>query len=703
MRMKQHSINVTKLLQVAASGVIFLGALLAWNKYVDPVPVAENYVNFYLSFINYLRGSIEFSNDYFLLTKIVITDSAPLGSLWPAWLVSIIGLQSLFINEPYLLTIFLIIPLITIPLFFQLRLKMHWMLALSLFFFPPIQILLKEYSSASLAILYSLTGFLFIRSYMIKRRTAYLICSALFLFAAGITDLIGLILLFSLFQSYLMHAMNQPKPRYSPLFILITSIGCSLLFYHDEIFKNLFWSGFNPIAKLLIIILFAMPILIGSIRLAKSANQETTKPPRLFRNYWVLMIVFSLTIWQIMRGADSISSQSLAILTLLAECCGLLLIQSAYQLSGARGLQYIVILVTTANAFGLNELLPGQNKGMLSFSLILILIQSFLENRSAIGNRLVLVIFFLCSNFFPASDYLQEHLGGRGLLLSLHGAKNLHCNLLGWQKSEIKSIQEQIKSNLESLDLSRSQFNCVIDNLHFHTRLILGFPQNFISRVPNLKRLDDLPEEQWIQFLTHYHSRGNASFNDWLESEKFPIILEGIRPWDLNHTPAAPLSELIHNASRKSEIGMSLSHAWLSYLKKSGKLKSEYKTIDIPSADPRLKLHILKKLDSRKSDSSKLNLALSRVSLHLDIDLYSHTKPLWFDKLDPSVKQEILTRESLRIYRLGKEYESQANYLQASRYLRQATLLNPNNKEIRFQYDQIMSQIPESFHKLLDQ
>ena len=210
-----------------------------WKFQVNAIPQSTNSTSFYLSFVNYLSASEAFFNDFVLFSKIAIKDHSPLGSLWPAWFISVFGVQSVFLWEPYLAVLFVLIPIALVPFFFKLTPPVRWLFALSLFYFPPTQIIVKTFCAESYAIVYCLLGFLCFRSYLSTKQNMHLLWSVIALWLAVISNFIGIIVTLIIFQSYLFFAFNQRKYDFKIFTGVLIIIFFGIPFYHEHIFEEL--------------------------------------------------------------------------------------------------------------------------------------------------------------------------------------------------------------------------------------------------------------------------------------------------------------------------------------------------------------------------------------------------------------------------------------------------------------------------------
>ncbi len=143
--------------------VPFLLTLLAysffiaiWVYYVGPFPDRDALAQFYAPFLDYLLASKEIGNSFWFLSQ-EMNPKYP-GSMFIPALISFLDAQDLFLSTPWLIDIFLLIPLSIIAWFSPISCDRRGLYALALFFIPITQISLKNFSLHSFNVFYFLTG-----------------------------------------------------------------------------------------------------------------------------------------------------------------------------------------------------------------------------------------------------------------------------------------------------------------------------------------------------------------------------------------------------------------------------------------------------------------------------------------------------------------------------------------------------------------
>ena len=692
-------------IHVPLIGVFLSIYFILWHIEVSPVPSIHDHNSFYYPFLNYLIGSMIFEEGYSFLSRLVLTDNSPLGLLIPAEIVAALNIQSLFIDAYYLVSLPLIFILCVGSLFFNFDTKTRWIFVATIFFFPPVQILLKSDFTHSSGVVFSIISVLFMRSYLNNSSLANLIGFSICIWYASITSITGLLLGISILTATYasLKGDHHKLAKFSQSLIIIGLLSAP--YYYSENL-SFFMDGWVIPAhlpkNLSIILIFSMPVLLLLSNHIYSPRTKLSNSPKFFKNYCILMCCLILTIYQVCKDPQSSTAGWVTLLTYFAGYLSIIAIRFIYNFDRKRHFEMNVSIISLVNSLLLYEFSNQKILALLIFALLLLCIQSFIETRN---NRLRLFFLIVCvisSNFFPTSAQLQKWLEGNGMRLSVNLIKNLHFNTLGWQKSEMQITQLELQNILSNYDFSDMSDLCVFDNLHFNSRLLLSFPVSYSSTIVGRKRLDELPLKDLKELLVSYGQIEQKLFEEWIHEKRFAYLIEGLKPWEIDHQPSAPLEELQNNPGRKSEIGMSLSRAFFSYLHNSGKISQYYKKFNIPQTNTRIRLYILKNTPKIRDQSKELNLELSKLGLHLPVDLDENNKPDWFTKIHPNIQNQIRSREALRVYTLGRKFLEQANYLEAYKKFRRAFELNPTNPIIKTEYERIQSRLPNSIKKFLE-
>ena len=74
------------------------------------------------------------------------------------------------------------------------------------------------------------------------------------------------------------------------------------------------------------------------------------------------------------------------------------------------------------------------------------------------------------------------------------GFKSIHQNPLGWHKSEIRTMRNNLAQVFEAEGIVNGSLY-MNHALHYHTRNVLLFPRNIIHFSGSVTELDDLNEE----------------------------------------------------------------------------------------------------------------------------------------------------------------------------------------------------------------
>ena len=267
------------------------------------------------------------------------------------------------------------------------------------------------------------------------------------------------------------------------------------------------------------VFILMMPNLLLLSSYLSANNIKTLDYPKFFKDFLLLFCFLILSIYLICKDPQSSTGGWITITTFVVGYITITFIDFNYKFEKICKFEFLVTIVCMMNCLIFYEFSNQKILAFLTFSLLLVCIQSLLQTRSNSRKLCFLLVCFCCSNFFPTSSQLQNWLEGNGMRLSVNLVKNLHFNSLGWQKSEMKITQLELETILSRYNFSNEKSLCAFDNLHFNSRLLLSIPVNFSSSMTSLKRLDELSQEDLNKFLITYGQRKQELFEDWL-SEK---------------------------------------------------------------------------------------------------------------------------------------------------------------------------------------
>ena len=223
-------------IHVPLIGVFLSIYFIIWHIEVSPVPSVQDHNSFYYPFLNYLIGSMLFDEGYSFLSRLVLTDNSPLGLLIPAEIIAALNIQSLFIDAYYLVALPLIFILCVGSLFFNFDTKTRWIFVATIFFFPPVQILLKSDFTHSSGVVFSIISVLFMRSYLNNSSLANLIGFSICIWYAIITSISGLLFGISIvIATYASMQRDHHKLVKFSLSLIIIAVLSSPYYYPENL------------------------------------------------------------------------------------------------------------------------------------------------------------------------------------------------------------------------------------------------------------------------------------------------------------------------------------------------------------------------------------------------------------------------------------------------------------------------------------
>ena len=138
-----------------------------------------------------------------MFLKQLMPEEYPSGILIMPWIIAMMGLQQSFIDSPWLINIFLLLPLcITAWMIKTKDLKPGS--SIFDFFFPPVQLCLKNLNLHSFIVIYSLAGIFLIYDYRKRNRILSAVLGILLLTFTCAVKHLGLIIFINLWITFLL-------------------------------------------------------------------------------------------------------------------------------------------------------------------------------------------------------------------------------------------------------------------------------------------------------------------------------------------------------------------------------------------------------------------------------------------------------------------------------------------------------------------
>ena len=212
--------------------------LFTWIQFVDPFPDRDSINQFYFPFLNYLQASrlLQLDNSY--LVDNTFSTSYPTGGAIFPWLISKIGLQSHYIQNPFH-TFFLLLPFVAcVPYFFKENIKSRLMIGVLLLALPVTQLSLKGFSLQGFNVIFCLIAILAFRSYLARRNLAYLLIFTVCFWLAIIPKHLGAFYFLNFIMTYFIWSFQSARVDLKIILSIIAITLMSAPFYNLDNLKN---------------------------------------------------------------------------------------------------------------------------------------------------------------------------------------------------------------------------------------------------------------------------------------------------------------------------------------------------------------------------------------------------------------------------------------------------------------------------------
>lgn len=652
-----------------------------WVYWVEPMADKDAILQFYYPLLNFLQGSIN-QLDYTFLTEEFFNDAYPDGPALLARLVCFTGLQSIVLSEPYLINILLFLPFLIILSAITPRKSIH-MIVLLIFFLPGTQILLKGFSPHAFNVTYSFAGILSYINYYQFRKLKWLLFSAFLFWVSIVFKHMGALHYASFMLSYLIWQLagNRRSLKENLTFFLVPILALPLYPISDSseylettLSHAIFIDTINPYAffTLLLVTVF---FFLGAIKY-KSKYHLRPKKCKWFASMsitWAL-IAFSFWIWIQPFSETSAFDNALVTLILGYLCCSYFIFR--YRTSGIRTLLIILTILTLTNNASLYISWIAKSSYLLFLPQLLIVFLWFQYSPSV--NRIVfhLVLLVTLSNFFPDLSTLESNPKLKFIgSIYFEGFKTTHQNPLGWSKSPIRKMRQNIQETFEKQRLVDGSLY-INAGIHFHTLNVLLFPRNIIHPFGSVLGLDSLTKKSAEELFELWKVRKTQLYEQWTKAAKIKFIIWGDDPFTTRRNTIFRLDEVIEKkVFNPNQFLQAIASDYLEYLQKRESLSDNYKYVAIKEL-PTLKFmfnHAAASHDRSNNNSLKENGSNREVSnsikkeaavLFLESNKYFESNPIkcleLLRKVVEKDPQHLEARKDLQeiIQRLSKDANS---------------------------------------------
>ena len=666
--------------------IVFAGFLWlnAWIEYVDPFPDRDAINQFYFPFLNYLQASKFISATPGFLTEVCFSGSYPTGSAIFPWLISVLGLQDSFINNPFQLYSILLIPVACIPYYFKINNQSRLLLGLVILALPITQISLKGFSLHSFNVFFALLAILSFQSYLEHKRFKDLAAFIFCFWIAVICKHLGAFYLLNFAFSYLIWSFFYSKQIDHRIVIsIIVILAASLPFYPIEKLHNYLLGliTHNPHISLELFFTASFLLLVTAaliLLMLKSFSSNEVKPT-LNKGPLITFVLLGFATLLCMIPYDAYTGNINVILFFVIGYGLLAWLLMSYHIADARGFLYLFSAITYINSTLLYCSLIGKTYYIFFLPISLVAILEFLDTKSSFKRMLALLIAIVLSNFFPSIENLQKRLGDRGEDIYVNAFNSIYINPLGWENCEIPRLRREMSRIFSTVQINKNTDFYITENMHFQTKLSLEFPKNFFFPFTSIYRVDNLPKSELIKLYDEYKHYETNVFAKWVDQKQIPFLLIGEKPFikNVENTPA--LEELIKSESFElRSFAQSLGSEYIKFLEKNHTFNKLYLCTLIPQKKSRLRVCTLKSLIVNNATDNSWNNHLIKIATDYEME-QSRPLPNWIKNLDEENQKRLLEKRAGTLYgELELESESLSIEKKYER-LRKILELDPNH------------------------
>ena len=517
----------------------FLGyalLLLLWIHVVNPFPDRDSVSQFYFPMLNYLQASLELGNNFFFLKSLTPIEYPGGAMLIPAF-VSLLGLQTVILQNPWLINLIPVFVLSLIPVLVKVPRQYLSLFVIALFFYPATQITLKNFNLHSLNVVFFIGGVYLFISHLESKKLGSLTAAITFFWYSCTVKHLGVVLFCIAWLTYLLWKTHRREPIIRALGGGILILLSSLPFYPITGFVRYLQglirhnpsleSNFVGISICILLILF----LYCSFCLARFQKNRLDLSLK-FSNASALIGITLFLSWVV-----SLDSEFNPILCMT----GSMLIGSAlvcaflfkFNFSSIKGLKLLFLLISLSITLTLYFSRLAQVSMIFFPSLYIVLIMTFEECKNWKIPACIAIILFISSNFFPNLQSMEKIFGSSGIGLYTRGFNSLYQNPLNWTKTNVGEYRGNIEKGLSALSFPE-QINSLLmlhPHLHSYTALELQFPDHLLYSFPPITLLEQLPKVMIKEMHNNFIEYGLNHFKTMLAQGDIPLILFGTDHW----------------------------------------------------------------------------------------------------------------------------------------------------------------------------
>ena len=500
--------------------LIFSFFHLGWIAWVNPSPSDDPLYHFYIPIQRSLAviDLMPIDELNFDMVASMLSKDYPIGFANVVWITHMFGVSNVFHDEPYLFTIFLILPVVLCSFLIAKRTQQFYLFAFLLFFFPGTQILLRSFNMVGWNILWALLCIVIIgKIFSSKKPTAiWFVCLFFSAYLAAATKHLGYLYLILLVIIVLCWGIAGLKGmKYRVFFLLFFCLPVCSTAYHEFSgisYVNMTIGSHNSWAGAILENRFWIWIgLLSFVFLLRVLLKKGLK----LKSKWPIFLVFLSIVGYLsyLLPMSFVPNVSNTIPLLMISGINLFFLIGTIFLETP--IQTRFLMISAIVQFQLSSALCCLGFGEVGYlfflPLLICLVLLCLSNATKLKAGL-LTIFILISNFFPAYE-------NRDVLLHLpFSSKHIFkiykvyfetkfTNLLGWNVSKIRKARARYQKLIEQVGNMNQPPIVIRDNrqgLYDQLQHFWNFDSPF--RQPEyINKLQEVELKQLLQAFCVFH------------------------------------------------------------------------------------------------------------------------------------------------------------------------------------------------------
>ena len=594
--------------QLLIRGLIFLSLSLGfclylffWSNYTGSGPERDAF-KFYYPSLSLIYAAIEGLNPWEVIDHLKFPQY-PWGYFLIPWIYAILGLSSyVFLNPVFLLFPCAILNAALVVLA-DSNLKHCFLLSLIIFFLPLTQVSLKGYSPHSFCVFLPFIGSLLIFQ---NFRGARIIAWLAFFFAGGFKHLglLNTLIICCSTVLVLIESCKENRPFIASNFLLTgTAAFASLIFYEHSSGNNyseLLLMHFHQTENLslgMFSLIVSIALSMSLLKLKKFYSLERLFPNeiKVYTLAYIIFIPWSLTSLHSIDTGIQIVSLHLVFLVRL------LLIKNHIKE------KLMMICFVLSSLIGSLLFASGMGGTFYLFHLPCLFLIYLLILKSDYFPFLLLITFFLFSNFFIKNDQFEKYFGDNGKHFIEKTQEGIYNSFWSWYKSPTMQIQKGFAGLVESFQINDRPNMAVLDaNLKVDLRTIALYHRNLYIHAPDVYPLDAAATESLDTWWNSIRSHGfQKSCDKFFKGDEFSIILEGV---------SGGYQSLEFKNLTRDNLASQLGKQLLDCYRSKENFESKFSKLDLPEHDPLIRIWHLR---SSKASGTPKNKHLQDLIIHL--------------------------------------------------------------------------------------